>query len=318
MRHLIFGAAGFIGSALAHHLAARGADVLALDRERRPESSTPFRTATLDVLRDLTDPADTTFLAPADVAWYLAHSPAYRGFPARAGHLFAVNAAGALHAAELAAAAGCRLFVNASSGSVYAPAMTPRAEHDPLAETDAYALSKITAERALGIFAAARPAMRVLSLRLFGVYGPGQRAMLVPGLIARLTSGQPVTLAPGPLGRPDDGFALSLTYIDDLLACLDAVADAALAGRITAPVINVASPITTSIRHLADAIGLELGVTPRYEPAPAPRAGDLLADLNALRRVLEPPATPLHTALRRMVHADAAGAPARLAAGPTR
>ncbi len=117
-----------------------------------------------------------------------------------------INHLGAVHVAKIAAAAGVRSFVFASSCSIYGFAADgrPRTETDPVNPLTAYARSKIATEGALE--ALAFPAMTVTALRFSTACGmsPRLRLDLVMNdfVAGALTSGQISVLSDGTPWRP--------------------------------------------------------------------------------------------------------------------
>jgi nucleoside-diphosphate-sugar epimerase len=289
MRCVIIGAAGFIGRRLRKTLDDEGHEVIGLDL---PE---------LDVTRDA--PAIPT---GTDVIWYLAQSPAYRTFPQGAGDLFAVNVTGAVRAAEVAAVAGVRAFLYASTGTVYAPGFEPMDETRPVCRGQAYAQSKLAAEDALGLLDDAVDGMTVVCPRLFGVFGPGQRGMLVPAIVDRVRDGRPVTIERHPHDVTDeDGLRISLTYVDDVVSGMIAVGQAGADGAKLPRVLNVAASSPISIRSLAVTIGDAVGNAPEFETLNRARPSDYVADVTLLRSLVEWRDTPFDQAVRQTVEADA-------------
>jgi nucleoside-diphosphate-sugar epimerase len=282
MRALIVGAGGFIGARLAATLASRGAEVARLSSR----DATGIRPDTGAL------PPDFSIEPGTDVVVYLATSPLHREGSRGAAHLFAVNVHSAIVCAEAARRAGARRFVYASTGNVYAPSFEPMAESAPLRRDDWYALSKLQAEEALALF---RRSMEVVSPRLFGVYGPGQRGRLVPNLIASVLASRPIRLLgrPGARGAPD-GLRLSLGYVDDVVAIL-----ARLALQGGPEHLNVAGPEVVSLREIADAIARALGKPPVFDAPGVDRDLDLIADIGLLQRSLAPAFTPFAEGLAR-------------------
>ncbi len=278
MNCVIIGAAGFIGRFLGRRLVRGGAAVLGLDAATAVLGDLGFALRRCDVAREAPEiPAGT------DAVYYLAQFPNDRSFPQGAGELYAVNVAGALRAADAALAAGARLFCYASTGSVYRPAFTLLREDHPVRRDAPYPLSKVAAEEALALVPGP---MRCVCVRLFGVFGPGQRDRLVPAITARLRRNDPVTIeAPG-----HDGLRLSLTFVEDVASCLAALPSAPPEGL--PRILNVAAPVAVSVRELAGAAAEILGVEPRFEAARRPREGDLVADVSRLVALLRPTFTP--------------------------
>ena len=233
MTYLITGAAGFIGSHVAHKLLARGERVLALDnfddyydpaikrrRMARLHHDDPF------TLRegDIRDAALVSRLFAEEGITHVAHLAALPGVRAsvKQTRLYMdVNLTGSMNLLEAAKAAGVKQFVLASTSSVYG-----KTKRLPFIETD-------TADRPLAAYPASKRAAELLAhtyhhltgmnitvLRFFNVYGPAGRPDMMPWRLMEATqSGQPIPLFNGGDIHRD------WTYIDDtvygVLAALD-------------------------------------------------------------------------------------------------
>jgi nucleoside-diphosphate-sugar epimerase len=157
----------------------------------------------------------------------------------------------------------------------------------------------VAAEEALALMSGA---MQVVSVRLFGVFGPGQREGLVPGLIQRIREGRPVELEPSARTPADqEGLRLSLSFVEDVADCLRRIADLAVEGRTIPSPLNVAGPRALSIRELAGQLGVHLGVAPGYRVLARQRDTDYVADIQRLEQIVGPVFTPLEEAIARTV-----------------
>ena len=307
MQTAVFGAAGFIGTVLVEQLRAAGDDVLAFDVSSAPpkranddkggEAPGSLLWRRCDVTRDSLD------LEGCERVFYLSQSPHYRAFPEQGSHLFGVNVVGALRCLEAARAAKAKSFVYCSSGSVYAPSFEALSEDSELRRDDAYSLSKLCAEEALTIaaraFAADESGPNVVCARLFGVFGPGQKTMLVPGLRKRIEEGQAITLEAHPEDASDrDGLRISLTYVDDAARCLHALAKQT---NNAATIVNVAGPSALSIRELASGIAKRLRCDPVIEEVDRKRQSDFVADTTRLQELIDPSFVPIDEALDQTI-----------------
>jgi UDP-glucose 4-epimerase len=175
MRIVVTGASGFIGSALVPRLAARGHEVVALDRAATGElsASTDWR----------------GLVADAEAVVHLAALAHRRGVDPR--RLQAVNVDAARELGRAAAAAGARLvFMSTVKVLGEQTVAAPFEESSPLAPQDAYARSKADAEGALRDIAN----LKLTILRPPLVYGPGVKANFL-ALLRAIARGWPLPLA---------------------------------------------------------------------------------------------------------------------------
>lgn len=269
---LIVGAGGYVGTRMRAALEADGVRVHAASS--RDGSGIDPRTGCL--------PPDFVVPHGVEVVYYVAHSPYHRPGEARLAHLLAVNAASAAAVADASRRAGAQRLVYLSTGNVYRPSFEPLAEAAPLRRDDPHALSKVHGEEGLDLF---RKDLEVVVARLFGVFGPDQEDRLVPAILGAVRAGRPITLWPRPVGPgsvDDGGLRLSLTYIEDLIAVLRALAQAH-----AVETVNVASDQAVSIEELARACADLLGRQARFERRAEPRGGDLIADVTLLRQYVD-------------------------------
>ena len=269
---VITGAGGFIGRHLGAALARRGASVIGLDPHPVDSDQAEFDCRGWDVTRGL--PEDCR---DATAVFMLAQSPHYRSFPAGAGDLWSVNVGAVARTIEdLGANTDCWTFL-ASTGSVYEPSFDPIDETHPIRRDDAYAASKLAAEDVVGL----REGPTTVG-RFFTVYGPGQTGRMVPAIAQRVVSGETVTLAPGPDGSGSDGLRISIALVDDVVELLARSLERVIAGVTPPNLANIAPPIPSSIREIAEQAGRARDVEPRFEISDTPRPGDLIADTSAL------------------------------------
>lgn len=214
-----------------------------------------------------------------DAVIYLSQSPWWRQGPDRYDHVLATNAGTPVRLASLAAAAGARRFLFASSGTVYAPALRALDEDAAVNRADWYGLSKLIAEDALSHLT---DRLTVCSMRLFGVYGPEQRGRLLQNLAGRIASGAPVTLDRQPEDGTDRGLRLTMTHVDDLCGMIRRLLDADSLPSI----LNVASDQSATIAEIAEQLGRVIGQHPRFEPTGRVVSGNLVADTTRLRAIV--------------------------------
>ena len=279
MRICIIGSGGYVGSALAQACTERQ-DKLQLVSSRSNGIDT-----TTGLL-----PSDFEIKAGTDVVYYLAQSPHYRQVPEYAAHLLPVNCATAVQAAFAAKKAGVKRFIYTSTGSVYTPSFSPLHEQSPLQRDNWYSLSKVQAEEALALF---RRDMDITIVRPFGIYGPGQTDKLVPNLMRRVFSGDEILIDQSPKDSTDvGGLRISLCYIYDTVQILYN-----LIGQTGIEYLNLAGPETVSIRTLVEMMGRISGKKVNIVLADKYRQFDLVADIELLKRVLNPKFTEIEAGL---------------------
>jgi UDP-glucose 4-epimerase len=282
MKVLLTGGSGFVGGHLAPALAEAGHEVLCAVRD--PDSyDAPAGASAVAV--DLSRPLPED-LPPVDAVVHLAQANVR--FPDVAPEFFRVNTASTLELLDYARRVGAGRFLFASTASVYGFGDRPFRETDPASAHDFYAATKIAAEQLVAQY---EPFFVTGVARLVVPYGPGQTGRMIPRLIERVTTGEPVTLNEG--GHP----RLNPIYIDDVvrifLSWLE-LTDHAL--------VNVAGDEAVGVRELAELIGDAVAQEPRFEDAAGGPGGDVIADTTRLKELLEPgELVELREGLRRTV-----------------
>ncbi len=250
MNFLITGAAGFLGSSLANHLAREGHQVRGLDdlSTGDPQALAPDVHFTRGDVRDR--PKLWTLLQDVDVVYHLAARvsvPESVLYPLDYTH---VNVDGTVALMEATRDVGVRRVVLTSSGAVYGDqADQPLKESFTPNPRSPYAVSKLSAEyyvRTIGSLWG----IETVSLRIFNAYGPGQHLPashppVVPHYLKQALRGG--TLVAHGSGAQTRDFV----FVDDVVSALVA---AATAPNINGLVINIGSGTETSIRDLVKAV----------------------------------------------------------------
>ncbi len=294
MRVAIFGGAGFLGQCLARRCVAQGWDVIIYDLAGTDPKIWGTIFHALDLQREK-PPMDDSI----SVIYYLAQSPYYRLFPQCMDHIFEVNTLGALRAAQAAIDCGCRFFCYASSGSVYQWSFHPLHEGMPVRRNDPYVLSKLAAEEMLRFFSSS---FCVLNVRIFGLFGPGQKNML-PAVIRDKISGRETIELQAAHFEGDDsgGLRISFCFVEDASVSLVRLAEQAMAGDTLPEVINLAGPKPISMKEFAEIMGRHMGLKPIFIRSSNLRAFDLIADINLLEQTIQPTFTGLELAVKTML-----------------
>ncbi|MGC3999840.1 MAG: NAD(P)-dependent oxidoreductase [Anaeromyxobacter sp.] len=295
-RILITGASGFIGAHVAGLAVRRGLEVHALGRSPIPAAK---RTWSAD-LRDLTALRRVVAeVRPRAIVHLAAGGVAYG--TGSVSDLLAVNTLASTvlveASGELAEPAP---VIMAGSGFEYRPQERPHREDDALGSTSPYALSKIAAVEAARLLSGK---VSVTVLRLFGVYGPGERPpRIVPAVVESARRGCPIELTSGEQVR-------DYAYVGD-------VAEAFLRFVELDPspglrVVNVGAGVPVPLRVMVEALAGALarkGVEAQLRfGAKAQRADErsvYAPDISLLRETLGwGPSTPLDEGLERTVEA---------------
>ena len=288
---VVTGASGFLGAALADHLARHGLPVIGIDR--RPAPPTPHGR---HVVAELTDrrPDVRRLLATADVVVHLAARPGARDrMPGIEQARHRDNVVATRHV--LGAASGPVIVT--SSSSVYGGAFGGRASHegDRLRPIGGYARSKAAAEATC---AAHRAAGRtVCVVRPFTVVGPGQRPdMAIDRWLRAALAGRPIEVL-GALDRSRD-----VTDVRDVTRALALLVERAAAGAHLPDVLNLGTGRARTLGDLAAAVQRAVPtailVTPHVETEP----DHTLADTRRLAATLDVvPATDLDDVVHRQL-----------------
>ena len=284
---VVTGGAGFIGSALARALVARGDDVSVLDN---------FSTGKRENLQDLAgqlavvegDILDAALLdrvfAGADVVFHEAAIPSVPRSLAAPLPSHNANATGTLNVREAARRCRVRRVVYAASSSAYGePPSLPVVETMAPAPLSPYAVSKLAGEHYLRVYARVF-GVQTVTLRYFNVFGPrqdpnSQYAAVIPRFITAALEGRsPTVYGDGEQSR-------DFCFIDNVVEANLRAADAEGA---SGKVFNIACGTGTSLNRVLALLGEALGrpVVALYEPR---RAGDVrhsLADISQAKAVL--------------------------------
>jgi len=291
---LVTGASGLIGMPTVQRL-CRAHTVYALVRQ------IPAQIATANVAwipGDLARPLNMVSLpAQVDVIIHLAQSRRFRDFPAAAMEMFAVNVTSTLSLLEYARQAHVRQFIYASSGGIYGSGSRSFTESDALASHDRLTFYLLTKAYAEGLVNQYATFFLTTILRPFFVYGMTQHPqMLIPRLIDRVRSGQPIRLA-GMAGIRINPI-YNLDVVEVVERCL------ALQESCT---LNVAGGEVVSMRQIGEVIGAVVGKVPRFT-LEAEGEGDLIGDIHRLEeRLGYRPHMPLRTGITHVCQAAGMG-----------
>ncbi|MBI2870531.1 MAG: SDR family oxidoreductase [Candidatus Omnitrophica bacterium] len=281
-RVLVTGGAGFIGSHLTERLIGEGHEVVVLDS---------LATGRLENLAHLSGHPRLRFQR-VDVANFDEIHPLFTGVR-RVFHLAALadivpsiqkpllyhraNVEGTASVLEASRRARVHSVVYAASSSCYGvPDLTPTPESSPMQPLYPYALTKRLGEE-IAMHWAHTYRMRVISLRLFNVYGPRSRTSGAYGAVlgvflAQKLAGKPFTVVGDGMQTRD------FTYVTDVADAFVKASESDLSGR----VFNVGSGGTYSIKRLVELLGGPVVHIPKRPGEP----DSTFADTTAIEQAL--------------------------------
>lgn len=303
MNFLITGVAGFLGSALANHLAREGHQVRGLDdlSTGDPQALAPDVHFTRGDVSDR--PKLWTLLQEVDVVYHLAARVSVPESVLYPRDYNTVNVGGTVALMEAMRDVGVRRVVLASSGAVYGD----QAEQ-PLKETatpnprSPYAVSKLAAEFYVhtigGLWG-----IETVSLRIFNAYGPGQHLPashppVVPHFLKQSLRGGSLIV------HSDGSQTRDYVYVDDVVSAMVA---SATAPNLNGATINVGSGKETSIAELVKAVQTATGNEAEviYNSKTSSGVSRLCADLTLAQEKLSyRPSIKLDDGLRLTIKRD--------------
>jgi len=255
MNFLITGVAGFLGSALAEHLAREGHQVRGLDdlSTGDPQALSPDIHFTRGDVNDR--PKLWTLLQEVDCVYHLAARVSVPESVLYPREYNAVNVGGTVSLMEAMRDVGVRRVILASSGAVYGDQGEQPLQENAIPDPRSpYAVSKISAEhyvRTIGKLWG----METVCLRIFNAYGPGQHLPpshppVVPHFLRQALRGGTLVV------HGDGNQTRAHVYGDDVVSAMVA---ASTAPSINGLVINVGSGTETSIRELVKKVEVATG-----------------------------------------------------------
>jgi UDP-glucose 4-epimerase len=312
MNFLITGAAGFLGSALANHLAREGHHVRGLDNLSTgdPQALSPDVMFTRGDVNDR--PKLWTLLQDVDCVYHLAARVSVPESILYPSEYNAVNVGGTVSLMEAVRDVGVRRIMFISSGAVYGDQ-----QEQPLKESSVpiprspYAVSKLAAEYYVRTIGNLWGIENVI-LRVFNAYGPGQHLPashppVIPNFLRQAYRGG--TLVMHSTGQQTRDYI----YVDDVVRAMTAAATAADLDNM---IINIGTGTETSIRELVRLVLETTNNKPQVieNPQTSPGVARMCADTSLARKKLGyQPRISLAEGLRLTLELDE-----RLSREPTR
>lgn len=244
-RVLVTGGSGFVGASLVRRLLRDGHEVHLLVRSGYDPSRIQELLPDLSIHKgDLSDPTslqETVRRIRGEWIFHLAAHGAY-SWQTDTREIFRTNLFGTINLLEACLAAGFESFVNTGSSSEYGFKDHAPSETELLEPNSDYAVAKASATLYCR-FAAQRRNVRIVTLRLYSIYGPYEHPdRLIPTLLREGLQGR----LP-PLVNPDT--ARDYVYIDD---AVEAYLLAARADFEPGALFNVGTGIQTPISEVVE------------------------------------------------------------------
>jgi nucleoside-diphosphate-sugar epimerase len=286
--YLVTGGAGFIGSSIVEELLSKGEAVRVIDdfSTGRRQNLEGLKGKLELVEGSIADP-DTVKRAMngVRVVFHQAAIPSVARSVENPQASVQANVQGTTVILDVARHSDVKRVIFAASSSAYGNTPTlPKVETMPSAPLSPYAVSKLTGEHLMRVFASLY-GIETVSLRYFNVFGPrqdptSQYAAVIPNFItAAIKKTTPVVYGDGEQTR--DFCFIANTVRANLLA-------AETKNKLAGEVVNVACGERISLNQLLAYVGGEAGYALKAEYRPT-RAGDVrdsLADIGAARALL--------------------------------
>jgi nucleoside-diphosphate-sugar epimerase len=285
---LVTGGAGFIGSSIAESLLAKGERVRILD-----DFSTGRR-SNVEALSGKVEVVEGSIVDPevvaramkgVEVVFHEAAIPSVARSVETPQASMLANVQGTTVVLDVARHEKVRRVIFAASSSAYGDTPTlPKVETMMPAPLSPYAVSKLTCEQLLTVFASLYK-METLSLRYFNVFGPrqdpnSQYAAVIPNFIkAALAGTRPTVYGDGEQTR-------DFCFIDNTVSAN--LLGASTSARLTGQVINIACGERISLNQLLSHIGEVAGrrLEAVYEEGRAGDVRDSLASIEAAEKLI--------------------------------
>ncbi len=248
---LVTGSSGYIASNFIRRINESSSHmVIGLTRR-----STGYEHANYqEVITDLSQDDFTDYIpdnVSVDIVCQFVQSSRYREFPEGAKDMFEVNINSTFQLLEWSRKNKVKKFIHSSTGNVYSPSNETIKEEYECNPNSFYGASKICAETIVSQYTSI---FDVKILRIFGVYGPNQKNMIIPNIISRVKEGKEVTLANGL------GLVYTPLYIKDCLNMLEII----LQDTTSNNVYNFAGNEEVSLKDVVNEISACLKIEPNF------------------------------------------------------
>ncbi len=238
---------------------------------------------------DLSQEWDTTLWPDGvEVIIHLAQSKYFRNFPEYSGDVFQVNTVSTLRLLDYARRIGASTFIFASSGGIYGFGPQEFSEDTTISlrgDIGFYLSTKLCAEVLAENYT---PFMKIIMLRFFFVYGPGQRSdMLIPRLVQNVLERKPITL------QGQEGLWINPIYVTDAVTAINQALYLNDNHK-----INVAGPEILSLQKIAEIIGQVVDKEPVFDRQLDSPPRHLVGDIRKMSHLLGPPSVRFEDGIR--------------------
>jgi UDP-glucose 4-epimerase len=238
MKILVTGASGFIGTSISSYLNNRGFDLVLINKENGFDLSSKGWTKKIKEKK-------------IDIVIHLAQSSMYRDFDKGAEDMFDVNIASTFELLKWSKENHVRRFIYSSTGSVYKNSFKKSDEKSPVLQNSFYSTTKLISEQLIFSFS---DYFETTVLRLFTVYGFGQRNMLIPNIIEKIKTGSEIILSKG------EGINISPIHIYDLNIIFEEICTTNK--NLNKQIINVSGDEVISLGEIVNHLSLLMNKNP--------------------------------------------------------
>jgi nucleoside-diphosphate-sugar epimerase len=240
VKYLITGAGGFIGSHLVNKIIEEGNSTVVAFYSHPPNFKNPM---VKQIIADLSQPGWTSHISNSvDIVYHLVQSKHYREFPEGALDMAAVNIMSTVEILEWSRRNNVKKFFYSSTANIYKKTKQKIDSSFPCEPCSMYAATKLSAEYLVQQY---EEYFQTAILRLFTIYGPKQREMLIPSIIEKVILDREIFLAKG------NGIFLTPLFISDCIEMLIGLKDSMQSKTIR---LNIAGSNVVSLKEIIDII----------------------------------------------------------------
>jgi len=247
---LISGAGGFVGSSFINTFKKKY-NIYAIFKNA-PKINQGIKK---EIILDFSKESKMSLPQEIDTVIHLAQSNFYRDQENYADDIVDLNIISTLNLLEWAKNANVKNFIFTSTGNVYKPSDALLTEDSPLEPNSIYGASKLSAEILIKQY---KKYFNINILRLFSVYGPYQKNMLIPQITNKLLSNEKIILA------ESKGIYLTPIYIQDLIDIFEKIIDEE-SSRECCETYNVSGNEIISLRDILLILSKHLKIEPIIE-----------------------------------------------------